>query len=193
MSKPVYSESRNGMTINIYFDEFAEQPFQNKEVEVEFFFFHKRYSLSQDQDRHGFKSSDFESWEEMEEAILRKFRPKCLLPVYMYDHSGLSISTSPFGCRFDSGQVGFVFVPSDSDVDGDEKAKTICEDLVHSIDMWLSGNCWGYEIIDTDGSLLDACWSFVCPMEECLQEARDRCDQIFRNNPNKEHLKETSA
>ena len=32
-----------------------------------------------------------------------------LLPVYLYDHSGPSISTTPFSCRWDSGQVGFIY------------------------------------------------------------------------------------
>lgn len=30
--------------------------------------------------------------------------------VYIYDHSGLAISTTPFSCRWDSGQVGFIYV-----------------------------------------------------------------------------------
>ena len=33
-----------------------------------------------------------------------------VLPLYLYDHSGITISTSPFSCPFDSGKVGFVFV-----------------------------------------------------------------------------------
>ena len=31
-------------------------------------------------------------------------------PLYLYDHSGISISTSSFSCPWDSGQVGFAFV-----------------------------------------------------------------------------------
>lgn len=32
------------------------------------------------------------------------------LPLYLYDHSGITISTSSFSCRWDSGQVGFIYV-----------------------------------------------------------------------------------
>jgi hypothetical protein len=32
------------------------------------------------------------------------------LPVYGYDHSGLTISCSPFSCPWDSGRLGFVYV-----------------------------------------------------------------------------------
>lgn len=33
-----------------------------------------------------------------------------LLPLYLYDHSGITMSTGSFGCPWDSGQVGWIFV-----------------------------------------------------------------------------------
>ncbi|WP_133621433.1 hypothetical protein [Hydromonas duriensis] len=36
-----------------------------------------------------------------------------VLPLYLMDHSGLSMRTSPFGCSWDSGQVGFIFCTKD--------------------------------------------------------------------------------
>jgi len=32
------------------------------------------------------------------------------LPVYLYDHSGITVSTCPFSCPWDSGQVGIIYV-----------------------------------------------------------------------------------
>ena len=32
-----------------------------------------------------------------------------LLPVYLYDHSAISLRTEPFDCPWDSGQVGFIY------------------------------------------------------------------------------------
>ncbi len=29
--------------------------------------------------------------------------------VFMYEHSGIALSMSPFGCRFDSGQLGYIY------------------------------------------------------------------------------------
>lgn len=34
--------------------------------------------------------------------------------VYLYDHSSLSLRTSPFGCRWDSGCIGFIFMSHDN-------------------------------------------------------------------------------
>jgi hypothetical protein len=44
-----------------------------------------------------------EQREEVESKII-------FLPVYMFDHSGITISTTPFGCKWDSGQIGYIYV-----------------------------------------------------------------------------------
>ena len=33
-----------------------------------------------------------------------------ILPLYLYDHSGLTMSTNDFGDRWDSGCVGFIYM-----------------------------------------------------------------------------------
>ena len=37
-----------------------------------------------------------------------------ILPLYLYDHSGLAMSTSDFGDRWDSGCVGFIYMDKDT-------------------------------------------------------------------------------
>jgi hypothetical protein len=69
--------------------------------------FHRGYDLG---DKHNYNADDYNSWGEIEKAIIKEENPAVILPLYMYDHSGISISTSPFGCRWDSGQIGFVLV-----------------------------------------------------------------------------------
>ena len=70
--------------------------------------FHQRYRLG-DTD-HGIDHRDYSSWDEMEAAIIRA-NPGCvILPLYLYDHSGIRMNTSGFHCPWDSGQVGFIFV-----------------------------------------------------------------------------------
>jgi len=44
---------------------------------------------------------------EEREAVLDRHYAR--LPLYLYDHSGITISTGPFSCPFDSGQVGFIY------------------------------------------------------------------------------------
>ena len=37
-----------------------------------------------------------------------------ILPLYLYDHSGITISTRPFSCPWDSGQVGWIYASKDT-------------------------------------------------------------------------------
>lgn len=87
------------------------------------------------------------------------------LPVYMYDHSGQTISTSPFSCRWDSGQIGWIVYARDR-VRKDygwsritaKREDFICKYLIGVVehhDHILQGNVYGF----TYGG--DSCWGFV--------------------------------
>ncbi|BBW98899.1 hypothetical protein [Geobacillus subterraneus] len=45
-----------------------------------------------------------------EELLAVIARHAFVLPVYLYDHSGLALSMSRFSCQWDSGQVGWMYV-----------------------------------------------------------------------------------
>jgi hypothetical protein len=58
------------------------------------------------------------SWEQKSDAAHEKARERInkkvlkdyvILPLYLYDHSGISMNTSGFSCGWDSGQVGFIY------------------------------------------------------------------------------------
>ena len=104
------------------------------------------------------------------------------LPVYMYDHSGITIRTSPFSCPWDSGQVGVMYCTKQKAIK--EWGKKLCTAKVREaaikcmvaeikeIDDYLTGNVWGFEVIETGtDEVLDSCWGFVGDPEYCLEEA----------------------
>jgi hypothetical protein len=117
--------------------------------------FHRRYNLG---DPHNYSTNDYENWEELKAAIVQNEDPGVILPLYLYDHSGITISTSPFGCRWDSGQIGWVFV-SKAALRGEystqrltqsilDKAKGVLEAEVKAYDQYLSGDVYSYEVIE---------------------------------------------
>ena len=67
--------------------------------------FHKRYNFSNELNLN---TEDYKGWLEMEKALKQKFKAKVILPVYMLDHSGITISTIDFNDHWDSGQIGFI-------------------------------------------------------------------------------------
>ena len=99
-----------------------------------FAFFHKRYSLG---DKVEIKSEDYPGWNEMEADIRRRYKPRYITPVYMYDHSGLVLSSTPFSCPWDSGQVGFMWI-TDPDIPQD-KLSGVVEGEIGELNLWLSG------------------------------------------------------
>lgn len=72
--------------------------------------FHNNYRIG---DPHHYEQEDYKSWDGLKRAILRDNPNAVILPVYMYDHSGLAFSTAPFSCPWDSGRVGFIFLSLD--------------------------------------------------------------------------------
>ena len=161
-------------------------------------FFHRRYDLGNKD--HGYRTEDYNGWDELESKIL-KDHPGCLcLPVYMIDHSGTALSFAPFGCPWDSGQVGFWYVtreemlkdwaPSGKRVTKKirEKAAKALDSQLKSLDAWMNGDLLGYVVreLDEDGDPLEdeeeSCWGYYgFQSESALEEARRTVDCLERN------------
>jgi hypothetical protein len=130
--------------------------------------FHNRYDLG---DKHSYNADDYSGWEEMEKAILKEEgRGTIILPLYLYDHSGITMRTSPFGCRWDSGQVGFIVANGKevlSEFGGKivtkklrERIGGILEGEVETYAQYLEGDIYGYVIEDEEGEHIDSCYGF---------------------------------
>jgi len=90
-----------------------------------------------------------------------------VLPVYMYDHSGIALSTGPFGCMWDSGQIGWIVCDNDTiksefGGDRDKAEKALCSEIeVYS--EYVGGNVYGYIVEERDGDdweEVDSCYGF---------------------------------
>ena len=129
--------------------------------------FHNRYDLG---DKHNYNADDYSGWEEMKKAILKEENPAVILPLYLYDHSGISISTSAFSCRWDSGQIGFVLVSKKQAleeyggvrVSSKKKVKieSIIEAEVQTYTQYVEGEVYGFQIVDEDDDIIDSCYGF---------------------------------
>lgn len=77
----------------------------------------------------------------------------CILPVFMYDHSGITISTGPFSCPWDSGQVGIIYVTKKTCEKHQikfEDAENILKGEIKVLDQYLTGDVWSYIIYSTE-------------------------------------------
>ena len=156
--------------------------------------FHNRYNLG---DKHDFKSRDYDSWEEMEQAIRNHYEVLALKPLYLYDHSGITISTSPFGCNFDSGRIGFIIVDKDKlqnmtgDADGHslDYLEEVIDSEVKTYDQYLTGEVYGYRTFEIETcslgcehkTELDSCWGYYSE-DEAESEAKAMISHYEKEN-----------
>ena len=121
--------------------------------------FHRRYNLG---DETELKSSDFSSWEELENYLYKEEDALIAIPVFMYDHSGLWINTTGFSCPWDSGQVGYIYISKEK-VRREYSCKRISkklkkmirEMLCSEVDLYndyLSGNVYGFTLTDKENA-----------------------------------------
>lgn len=85
-----------------------------------------------------------------------------ILPVFIYEHSGLAISCShsyPFNDRWDSGMAGFIYTTRETvKVTGTpwEQVREMMIEDVETYNMYLQGDVYGYSVEDGE----DSCWGF---------------------------------
>lgn len=104
------SAEKDGIKLAIYYDEIDCNPRENDGNMTRMVCFHTRYNLG---DKHEYKSSNFSSWSEIEAQLKKDYDIVEICPLYLYDHSGITISMShgyPYNDQWDAGMVGFVFV-----------------------------------------------------------------------------------
>ena len=101
--------------------------------------------------------------------------PGCvLLPLYLYDHSGITMNTGGFSCPWDSGQVGWIFADSNAirKEYGNANRKSVAtatnvlEGEVSVYDDFIRGNCWYFRLYE-NGEEVDSCGGFLGDVEKC--------------------------
>lgn len=89
-----------------------------------------------------------------------------VLPLYAYEHGGITMSTGAYSDTFDSGQVGWGYVTkSRYELMGckpgevsEETLRTYIEQEVAAYDNFLTGQIFGYAVEGRSGDELDSCW-----------------------------------
>lgn len=109
-------------------------------------------------------------------------------PVYLYDHSGTRFSMTPFSCRWDSGQVGWIIIDNgyvDDSID-EANAEEYAKSEINVIDMYSRGDVYGFQVLDDEGEELDSCYGFYVDtlndeaQERDLQAIHEHLDHGFK-------------
>jgi hypothetical protein len=150
--------------------------------------FHRKYRLG---DKHTYNHNDYNGWDEMEKDIIKNENVGVILPLYLYDHSGITISTTPFHCGWDSGQIGFIYV-SRKTIFGNirgykiltKKLKGIVtERLLNELkcyDQYLQNEVYSFEIVKDD-ERVEYCGGYY-DLDECIKEGTDMVNDLINEN-----------
>lgn len=125
-----------------------------------------------------------EEWKEYVETsemleILEESSEIVILPLYLYDHSGITMNTTGFSCGWDSGQVGLIYTTPEmvkafnpKVLEEENWQETIAQSLkgeVETYDQYLTGDIYGFvfekkekcgDCGDLDYEHVDSCWGF---------------------------------
>lgn len=162
-----------GHTINVICDDNPLNPREEFDNLANMVCFHSKYNIG---DGHDYSNpetffadiTDLDTYENTEEEIQNRFSEMeangdiYILPVYLYDHSGTTISTTPFSCPWDSGQVGFIYVTRETlekEMLADKTPEEIHSYLKNEVveyNNYMTGDVYGFEIEETG----DSCFGF---------------------------------
>ena len=109
MDNIIESFEHNGLTIEIYQDDYIPNPREWDNL-GKMICFHDRYTLG---DKHDFTTESLE-------AFLTENDDKLFyLPIYAYEHGNITINTKPFFCPWDSGKVGYIYITRENTEEND--------------------------------------------------------------------------
>lgn len=152
--------------------------------------------------------TDFKSMRAVERYLRLARGAVVVAPLYLYDHSGISISMGApnrfdnptvrtdeygVGLGWDSSMIGFAYVTAErlEELCGDADPVEVLRVEVDVYDQWLQGRVYWYIVRGSDGEILDSCGGFLGGgvdaegkeldgLGYCRQEAKEAAEACAR-------------
>lgn len=217
MTDSIHTETYKGLTIEIFLDDdCAENPVNSWDFLGRFVCFHSRYDIGHENEscveswlsrmidsdkaarlKDKYNRFTYEYPNNLRESLLEEFeKDHIFLPVYMYDHSVITINTSGFSCSWDSGQVGFVYVSKDKarkeygvkriSPKLRKNIESVLRSEIESIDQYLTGQVYGFRVSSKTKESIDSCWGFYGDYNGyVLETARESADYYLARTAKK--------
>jgi hypothetical protein len=133
--------------------------------------FHRNYSLGDYVLSKEYEPKDYYKLKERKDVVI--------LPLYLYDHSGITMNTTGFSCGWDSGQVGFIYVTHET-IRKEFGVKRVTQELREKVKGYLQGEVDVYDQYITG----DVYYFSIYQKERCNlgcehEEFEDSCGGFF--------------
>lgn len=217
--EPIHTEEYKGYTIEIHADDVQGDSPRDWDNLGTMVCWHRRYNLG---DEHNHESpgdlfwklacdvvgyDKVNAWADGDKLTIAQIDARVkkivdahiiYLPIYAYEHSGITISTGrgyPYNDAWDSGQLGYIYVTRKDALKNwsrkhmTKKFRTRAEQSlrneVQTYDDYLTGNVYGFIVKDSTGEQVESCWGMYPDHEAgshgyqyCLREAMSVVDYL---------------
>ncbi|MCL2816336.1 MAG: hypothetical protein FWD23_17215, partial [Oscillospiraceae bacterium] len=119
-------------------------------------------------------------------GLIREYN--VILPLYLYDHGGITMSCEPFSCRWDSFQCGWIYADYEmiKHEYGEVTPETLekAEDLLHcevkEYDHYITGQCYGFKLYEGDNQI-ESCWGFIGEISDVSKNIKEYLPSACKN------------
>lgn len=191
MDEPIEVVQVGRLRVELHYDETPVNPRDPRYADNAgtMVFFHGRYDLVNES---GYRKEDYNSWGELQQAILEDNPGAIVLPVWMYEHGSVALKVGSFQgslpqghAEFDSGQIGFIYISRETikhewgdGPDADEKAEAYLRGEVAEYGAYLEGDVFGWVLKDENDDVVDSCWGYVGDRDYAWGEAVGAAEYI---------------
>ena len=113
----------------------------------------------------------------VEEFITSNF---VILPVYMYEHSGIALSTNKFNCSWDSGTLGVILTK----ITPQSCLESVRKDLASQVkgySSYVNGDVFEWAIRDSEGNFVDSRGGYLDDEDYCEEEGLQVLEALLRD------------
>lgn len=168
----------SGVDVRICYDDDPTSPREWSNIGT-MICWHSRYNLGDEQASHDYDSLD---------DLVASFDARVILPLYLYEHGGITMNVGGFLDPWDSGQVGYIYVTAET-IREEYSCKRISarrladvervlRQEVETYDEYLTGRVYGY-VVDEDGPDEDSCWG-IYGLKYCKEEAENMAEHAAK-------------
>ena len=130
-------------------------------------------------------ADSYDSIEEMEKFLKNERNAICIKPLFIYDHGGVVLKTSPFNCPFDSGRIGFVYTTKSMLEDAGfiksknskltqklkDKLNQLIDREIDEYTKWIMGHIYAYKVYKNN-EIVSCCYGYYS-IDDAINDAKE--------------------
>ena len=192
-TEPVLEEEYKGYIVKVLIDDSGVDSPRDWDNLGHMICFHRRANYG---DKHEFDTpSDLDEFFNEQKVVK--------LPIFMYDHSGVALSTGrgyPFNDPWDAGQLGYIYATYD-EIRKEYGVKHVTQSITLKVEKvlksevevysrYLNGEVYGWTIarLETPDEITDSVWGYIDDTDYVLKEAKDHVDWLVKDAAEKAEL-----